>query len=297
MLDLNAVRIFTQVVDAGSLSGAARQTGQPKSTISRKLSALEEQLGIRLLQRSTRALVLTEQGRSFYLRCQNIVREAEEAEQEVQASLAEPRGVLRVSAPVEEGNNLLGSVVADYLQKYPAVEIQLTLSNDIVDMNSGQFDLAIRAGILTDSSLIAVKLMDEIMHAFASPDYLARQGMPDSLDALTDHTTLLYGAHTRQASHHLVCGNRSANLTLDGRIAVNSLEMLRQLALAGTGIAFIPRHCCQADIDSGRLMPVLPQWHFPDSGIYAVYPHRKLLSPRVRTFIDHLKEHFTHLNG
>lgn len=292
MIDLNAVHIFTQVVESGSLSAAGRDLGLPKSTVSRKMKALEEQLGVRLIQRSTRAITLTEAGNRFYQRCQRIVAEAQDAEDEILSTQSAPKGTLRISSSIEEGNALLAPIITNYLHRYPEVDIQMELNNELVDLIEGRFDLVIRAGTLPDSSLIAVKLSDDKINAYASPDYLSKHGTPENLADLQQHTVMVYGDRTHKVSHTLVCGDQQETLRLNGRVAVNSFELLKNLALEGLGIGFVPLHCCDQDVQSGRLIPVLPEWGFPEGGIYVVYPHRKLLSPAVRTFIDHLRTHF-----
>ena len=292
MLDLNGVRIFVQVVDAGGFSAAGRVLGLPKSTISRKLSQLESDLGVRLLKRSTRSLTLTEQGSTFYQRCSLIVQQAQDAESEMLDSLAAPRGILRVSAPVEEGNDLLGPVIADYLMKYPDVELQLHLTNEFVDLVRGEFDVAVRAGKLQDSSLIAVKLFSETMTPYASPAYLQKHGTPANITQLAEHTCFLYGERTAKVVRQFINDGKREKVTLSGRMAVNSLGFIKNVTLRGGGIGFLPKHLCKQEEASGQLVAFLPQWRYPDGGVYAVYPHRKLMSPKVRSFVDHLRQYF-----
>ncbi|WP_261841225.1 LysR family transcriptional regulator [Aliamphritea ceti] len=297
MLDLNAVRIFVQVVDAGGFSAAGRVLGLPKSTISRKLSQLESELGVRLLKRSTRSLTLTEPGGTFYQRCRLIIQQAQDAESEMLDSLAAPRGVLRVSAPVEEGNDVLGPVIADYLIKYPEVELQLYLTNDFVDLVGGEYDVAVRAGELQDSSLIAVKLFKEHMTAYASPDYLKQHGTPADISQLAEHNCFLYGERTAKVLHQFIHDGKREKVTLSGRMAVNSLGFIKNVTLRGGGIGFLPEHLCKEEQASGQLIAFLPQWRYPEGGVYAVYPHRKLLSPKVRSFVDHLRAYFAETSG
>ncbi|MBN3561498.1 LysR family transcriptional regulator [Aliamphritea spongicola] len=292
MLDLNGVRIFVQVVDAGGFSAAGRVLGLPKSTISRKLSQLESDLGVRLLKRSTRSLTLTEQGSTFYQRCRLIVQQAQDAESEMLDSLAAPRGILRVSAPVEEGNDVLGPVIADYLMKYPEVELQLHLTNEFVDLVGGEYDVAVRAGELPDSSLIAVKLFSETMTPYASPEYLQKHGTPTDIAQLAEHSCFLYGERTAKVVHQFINDGKRDKVILSGRMAVNSLGFIKNVTLRGGGIGFLPKHLCKQEEASGELVAFLPEWRYPEGGVYAVYPHRKLMSPKVRSFVDHLREYF-----
>jgi len=296
MLDLNAIHIFTRVVETGSLSAAGRSLDLPKSTISRKLAALEEHLSVRLVNRSTRSLTLTDQGSRFYQRCIRIVEETLEAEQEVQAELGEPKGTLRISAPVEEGNGLLGPLLSSYIVRYPEVDIQLNLTNDVVDMIEGRYDLAIRAGLLPDSTLVAIKLLDERVCAFASPDYLARYGTPKDPSQLQQHHCLVYGSSS-SFPHQLVRDKEQISIPLTGRVAVNSFELIKKMTLCSSGVGFIPDHYCETEAADGTLIPLMPEWSYPEGGIYAVYPSRKLVSPKVRSFIEHLRSHFSEINA
>jgi len=291
-MDLNDLRMFVQVVDAGGFSAAERQLGVPKSTLSRRVAALEQQLGVRLLTRSTRALTLTEQGNSVYQSGLQIVDMAQLTERSLLEQLAEPSGTLRVSAPIEEGNELLAEPVAKFLERFPKVTLQLELSNQIVDLHSGQVDLAVRAGTLADSSLVAVKLFDEQMLLVASPDYIERFGEPESLEGLIEHRCLLYGTQSNRVVYPFESQSQQRSLALKGPLTVNSLVFLQQMARRAQGIAVIPQHICQPDLDTGELVQVLPQWRCAQGGIYAVYPHRKLLTPALRSFIDLLREHF-----
>ncbi len=286
-----------QVVDAGGFSAAGRVLGLPKSTISRKLSQLEAELGVRLLKRSTRSLTLTEQGTTFYQRCRLIVQQAQEAESEMLDSLEAPRGILRVSAPVEEGNDVLGPVIADYLVKYPDVELQLHLTNAFVDLVGGEYDVAVRAGELQDSSLIAVQLFKERMTPYASPDYLSAHGTPADINQLADHSCYLYGERTAKVLHQFVCDGKRAKVSLSGRLAVNSLGFIKNVTLRGGGIGFLPAHLCREEVANGQLVAFLPHWECPEGGVYAVYPHRKLLSPKVRSFVDHLRDYFAEVSA
>lgn len=296
MLDLNAVRIFVQVVDAGGFSAAGRVLGLPKSTVSRKISVLEDELGVRLLKRSTRSLTLTEQGSSFYQRCRLIIDQANEAESELHDSLAAPRGLLRVSMPVEESYGVLGPVVADYMRKYPDVELQVQLTNEFVDLVGGECDVAVRAGTLPDSSLVAVKLLDERLKAYASQAYVKQFGLPEDVSQLAERNCYVYGEHASKIQHTLINGHRREKVHLSGQMAANSLGFIKQVILHGDGIGFVPQHLCMQEIASGVLVEVLPGWQYPDSAIYAVYPHRKLLPPKVRSFVDHLKDYFAQVS-
>jgi len=292
MIDLNDMIIFARVVDAGSISGAAREMGQPKSTISRRVKQLEEDLAVRLLQRTTRSLKLTELGAVFYERCKRVQAEAEEAERSVSLGQDTPRGVLRLTAPVETGLTRLGTVVAEYSKRYPEVQIELDLSNRFVDLVEEGYDLAIRAGQLPDSTLVARRLGSSRMVVCTSPEYIARYGTPSTPDELNQHTLLLY-SHTLKKSTLTFTGAQGiVSVQLTPQHCANSLFVLRDMVLSGYGITLLPESHVRTDMVKGTLVQLLEDWKLPEDGIYAVYPSPRHLTPKVKSFIDFLSDHF-----
>ena len=288
MIDFNEIILFTKVAEAGSFTGAARLLGLPKSTVSRKISQMEARLGVRLLQRTTRSVKLTELGAAHYERCARIVTEAEEAERAIHAGADAPRGLLRVSAPVEMAGEFLSALISEFLKAHPEIEMELDLSSRFVDLVEEGFDLAIRAGQLPDSSLVARRLGQDRFEVFASPDYLDRTGTPASPHDLKSRACILYGQGKRKQTFRFSGANGLASVTLHGRFLVNNLHVARDIAVAGLGLAPLPTHMCVQEIASGRLVRVLQAWQLPESGIYAVYPSPRHLTPKVRTFIDFL---------
>jgi DNA-binding transcriptional LysR family regulator len=289
MLDLNNMIIFARVVDAGSISGAAREMGLPKSTISRKLKLLEESLSVRLLQRTTRSLTLTELGAAFYERCKQVQAEAEEAERSVSLGQERPTGTLRVTAPVEMGLTRFGRIIAEYSGIYPDVRIELDLSNRFVDIVEEGYDLAIRAGRLPDSTLIARRLGNSRMLVCASPEYIESHSTPDTPDDLNRHTLLLYGNRLIKGNWTFSGPEGTINVQLQPRHCANSLTVLRDMVLSGHGIALLPASHVLPDVAVGRLVLLLEEWRLPEEGIYAVYPSPRHLSPKVKSFIDFLE--------
>lgn len=286
MLNLNEMAIFTRVVDAGSFSGAARLLGLPKSTISRKVALLEEHLGVRLLQRTTRVLKLTEIGTAYYAHCSRMVNEAEEATRLVSQMQVTPRGQLRVTAPTEFGSRYLGKIVATYLHRFPEVRVEIDLCNRVVDIIEEGFDLAIRGGTLTDSSLIARKLVSAADYLCASPGYLAQHGIPTHPERL-ERLELISYAGFRGHSTKLVDGQGGTfAVSATGKLLVNSLALARDAALAGYGLVVLPEWFCWEELQRGQLQRVLADWTLAGTGLYAVYPTPRHLSTMVRSFIE-----------
>src|SRR5438067_3304143 len=222
-IDLNELVVFARVVQAGSFTAAARTLGLPKSTVSRKVSELEERLGARLLHRTTRKLGLTDAGRAYYERSARIVAEVEEAEQAVGRLQAEPRGLLRVSAPLSFAP-LLGPLVTGYLQRHPGVQVELWCGDRAVDLVEERFDVAIRVGPLADSGLVARSLGTMARVLVAAPGYCKREGTPRAPAALADHACIVFGAGRVWT---LVAGGKQAEVRVPARLTVNDLEIAR----------------------------------------------------------------------
>lgn len=293
MFNLNDMLIFTKVLEAGSFTAAAKQLGLPKSTVSRKIAQLEESLGVRLLERTTRALKLTEIGAAYLERCSRIVNDVEEANLIATQMQAQPKGRLKITAPTEFGASYLGAIVADFLEQYPQVEAEVDLTNRVVDLIEEGFDLAIRAGTLPDSTLIARKLANDRVFICASPVYLERRGKPLTPEDLSRNEMIL--APGAIQSHIKLVSEEGAAATVGvrGKLRVNSLTMARDAALAGLGLVALPEMICWQDLQSGNLLVALDGWSLPGSGLYAVYPSPRHLSAKVKTFIDFLQAKLT----
>lgn len=293
MPNLDDMAIFTRVVEAGSFTAAAGSLGLPKSTVSRRIALLEESLGVRLLERTTRVLKLTEIGAAYFERCSRIVGDAEEANLEVTRMQATPRGRLRITAPTEFGSIYLGEIVAAYLKKYPEVAVEAELTNRVVDLIEEGFDLGIRGGVLADSSLVAHKLTGGLTHVCASPGYLEERGEPQSPEELAGHTMIFSPAAPASHIKLVSADGGEVSVAIRGSLRVNSLAMARDAAAAGLGLAALPEMICWEALDDGRLRIVLDGWTLPGTGLYAVYPTRRHLSAKVRSFIDFLQEKLT----
>lgn len=292
-LDLNLMRIFVAVVDAGGFSSAARTLSVPKSFVSRKVALLEEHLGVRLLNRTTRSLSLTDAGREFHEQAARIVASAEEAERTVTGMQETPSGLLRITAPVEFGIEFLGPVATGFMKRHPEVRLNLALTDRTVDLVEEGVDLAIRAVPLTDSSLIARSLGKFRFILVASPKYLAARGTPKRPADLTAHDALVYGAVTDKPTWILEEKGRKIRVPISPRQTATVLALAREAAVAGLGIAFLPSFLCASEIRRKRLVQVLEKHLPPEREFHVVYPARRHLAAKTRAFLDFLKEKMT----
>ena len=287
-MDLNDIVVFTKVVETRSFTAAAEQLGLPKSTVSRKLAQLEERLGVRLVQRTTRKFALTEIGEAYYARCQRIVADLAAAEQLVTDMQATPRGRVRVTAPIDLSMRYLGAIVADFLGKHADINVELEANDRIVDLIEEGFDLGVRIGPLPESTLIARRLVTIDAVLCAAPSYLARRGTPTTIEELEDHDRVLFTPSPRTQSWTLVHGDASFEFGRPARFASNNVGAVHGAALAGGGVALLTDFMVAADIASGALVPLLPEWRGRAIDVHAVYPARQNLPPRLALFLDHL---------
>ena len=285
--DLNEILVFTRVVQAGSFTAAARVLGMPKSSVSRKVTSLEDRVGARLLQRTTRKLGLTDAGRLYFERASRIIAEIEEADQAISRMQAAPRGLLRVTAPLSFG--ILGPIVAGFLRKHAEVQIDMVCTDRRVDLVDEGFDLAIRAGVLDDSTLVARSLGGIRRILIAAPGYLRKHGSPRAPADLADHDCIAFAAGSAPGVWELLHGERSAEIRVRPRLSVNDLDLMVGAARSGIGIALIPEFVCTADLDAGRLRRVLPDWCSSVTPVHAVYPTARHLSPKVVAFVEALR--------
>jgi DNA-binding transcriptional LysR family regulator len=283
-VDLNQMFLFVRVVQAGSFSAAARQLTVPKSTLSRKVAELEERLGVRLLQRTTRKLGLTDAGRTYYDQAARIVADAQVAEQAVGHMQAAPRGVLRVTAPLSFA--MLAPIFTEYLRKYRDVQVDLVCSDRTFNLVEDGFDVAIRAGQLADSSLVARNLGALKRVVVAAPGYCKAHGTPKTPDDLKEHTCVVFAAGAAPNVWALESEGKRIEVRVTPRFTVNDLEIMRAAAIDGIGIAWMPEFVCADDIRKRRLRHVLPEWRSTETPLHAVYPTARHLSPKVATFID-----------
>jgi DNA-binding transcriptional LysR family regulator len=289
--NLNDVLVFTKVVDAGSFTSAAKEIGVPTSTVSRRVSRLEDHLGVRLLQRTTRKLNLTDAGRTYYERVSDAVAELGNAERELSEVTGAPKGRVRVTAPAEF--HTFTPLIASFLESYPEVNVEFDLSNRNVDLVAEGYDVAIRAGRLADSSLIAHRLANSTMCLVASPQYLADHGTPQTVEDLKTHQCILFGPFIKSGVWTLQTKKESVRVPVRGRFATTSLVATREAAMGDLGIALIPKTGIARDLCHGRLFEVLPGVTLNEGALWVLYPSREHLAPAVRAFVDFVKENFS----
>lgn len=283
---LGSMRTYVAVVDSGSFAAAALRLDVSRAMVSKQVQKLEEHLGTRLLNRTTRRLSLTETGRAFHERSVQILGDVNEAEQIAGQMTTLPRGVLRVTIPLSYAQHRLGSIIGAYTQAYPQVQLDIALSDRKVDLVEEGFDVAIRIGALPQSDLIARKLGVARSIVCASPAYLAAHGTPQTPHDLSQHTCLSYSLSGGGADWRLESAGEHLTVPVNGPIRADNGDMIRLAALAGAGIVFQPHFIVGEDLAAGRLVQVLPGWESADLGIHALYPSRKHLSAKVRTFVD-----------
>lgn len=287
-MDLNDIIVFTKVVETKSFTGAADALGLPKSTVSRKLAQLEERLGVRLVQRTTRKLALTEIGEAYYDRCSRIVADIHAAEQLVTDMQSTPRGRLRVTASVDFSTRYLGEIIAAFLAEHPDINVELEAIDRVVDLIEDSFDVAVRIGQMPESTLIARRLCSLHLLLCASPDYLARRGAPKTIEELDEHDHVLFTPTSRNQTWTLVNGDATYEFGRPARLASNNYGAVVDVARAGGGIALISEFMVADELKAGHLVQVLPEWQTRPTDVHAVYPARQNLPPRLTLFLDHL---------
>jgi len=284
--------VFARVVATGSLSAAARELGLSPAMVSRRLAALESRLGVRLVNRTTRSLNLTDEGASYYESCARVLAEIEQADAAVSAGRQDPQGTLRVAMPASFGNQYVAPLIPRFAALYPAVQLALSLSDRTVNLIEEGFDLAIRIAHLADSSLAARKLAPNRRVVCASPAYLERHGAPRKPEDLAQHNCLLASDFTSTWEYNGPDGKAGA-ARVSGRYSCDNWEVLREWALAGLGVALKSTWDVRRHLEDGSLVSLLPGYTFDtDVAIYAVYPHRRHLPAKTRAFIDFLASSF-----
>ncbi|MDP2166647.1 MAG: LysR family transcriptional regulator [Hydrogenophaga sp.] len=289
-VDPNDLLIFARVAELGSFSRAAERLGLPKSTVSRRLAALEQRMGERLLLRTTRRQTVTEFGLQLLEHARQVVAEMDAVSVLREQRQAAPSGRLRVSMPSDFANLLLVDSLAAFMALHPAISLELDLSPRRVDLLGEGFDVAIRMGDLPDDALLVASKLAVLTHGlYAAPDYLAEHGDPQTPDDLARHAAVrLMRGSGEPAAWTLVQGDQRWSGVPAGRATANSPEMLIRLARAGAGVAAVPDGFALADVRSGALRRVLPGWALPSSTAWAVYPGRKLMPAKTRAFVDML---------
>lgn len=283
--DLEAVRVFVHVVQCASFTSAAAQLGLPKSTVSRRVAVLEEQLGVRLLHRTTRRLHLTDAGEVYFARAARVIGDLEAAEQDVLAMQASPRGRLRITAPADL--RYLANIVSDFQAAHPEVAVFTSMTQRKVDLVGEGFDLALRAGHLDDSTLIARRLATLGSGLFASLRYLDAHGTPDTLEALQAHRVVAFSRRDNLGSWTLqATGGESTVVEVEAAIASDDYGYVHDTVAGGAGIGMLPHFLGLPSVEAGTLRRVLPNYEGPSVPLHALYPSPQHLTPKVRAFID-----------
>lgn len=289
---LDAMRAFAKVVSLGSYAEAGRALGLTRSAISKAVMELEQTLGARLLDRTTRRVGPTEAGLAYYERCVDIIARVEETEMQVSHMHQEPRGVLKINAPASFGALYLGPAIADFMAIYADLKIELTLNDRFIDPIEEGVDVTIRIASLADSSLVARKLAPARRVLVASPDYIGQRGAPAGLDDLARHKCLVYGHTTLLQRWQLTDGDETVQVAVNSTLCSNNGDILRAAALAGHGIAALPTFLVGPDIREGRLSVVLPK-HPPTAlTIHALYTPNRYLAAKTRVLINFLVARF-----
>ena len=287
-LDLNAARVLVRVVQQGSFRSAARVLGMPKTTVSRKVAELEEQLGVQLLLRTTRTLALTDAGTAFVEEAEGAIARLEAAEAAVAELHAEPRGTLRVTTTIPLGQQILAPIVAAFVAAYPAVEVVVHLTDRPVDLVSERYDIAIRAGALPDSSLVGQRIGSSTYRIVASPAYLAARGAPVRPADLSSHDCLRFakaGVAVRTTWPFQV-GKRAVDVPVRGRLVSDDFAVLRAAAECGAGIARLPSAVTHASLRDGALVGILDGFAPPPTPLHLLHAGSHRLPSRTRAFLD-----------
>ena len=281
---------FVYVAEYESFTRAAKELGISTAQVSRQISALEKRLNIRLLYRTTRKVSLTEEGRVFYQHCRGVIDGLDAAEQAVSNLQTKPQGRIKLTAPVTYGEQQLLPLINDFMVQYRDIEVTAFLSNQKIDLIEGGYDLAIRIGKLSDSTMMAKKLSHRTNFVCAAPTYLEKHGIPHFLSELSEHNCLL---GTRDYWHFIENdkeAGKERNMRVSGTVQYNSGHSLVDAALKGLGIVQLPDYYVQKHLASGALVSVLDNYREPEEGIWAIYPHNRHLSPKIRLLVDYLAE-------
>lgn len=293
MQNLTDIAIFVKVVELASFTAAAEALESSQPVVSKAVTRLEEKLGARLLNRTTRRLSLTEAGSELYRRSVRALKEIENAELEVARFQTEPRGTLRVAAPMSFSILHLGPFIHEFLQRYPGVAVELNMSDQQVDLIEEGYDVAIRIGQLQDSNLVARKITACRQVLCASPAYLAKHGTPQRPEDLLEHNCIVYSFLMTPREWRLTDADGETHVVpVNGTLHSNNGLVNRAAAIAGTGILLLPTFYIGEEVKSGALKPVLCDFKPHEIAVYAVYPERRNLMPKVRAFIDALAEKF-----
>lgn len=280
---------FVHVAENASFTQASKKMAISTAQVSRQISALENRLNVKLFYRTTRKVSLTEEGRVFYQHCRSVLDGLDAAERAITNFQTTPQGKIKLTASVTYGEQQVLPLVSDFMLQYSEVAVSAYLSNQQIDLVEGGYDLAIRIGKLADSSMMAKKLGTRTSYVCASPEYLEKHGIPHAISELSKHSCLL---GTLDYWHFMESG-KEKNIRVAGKLRYNSGYSLADAALKGLGIVQLPDYYVQNHLQSGELITLLDSYRVPDEGIWAIYPHNRHLSPKIRLLVDYLAKHLS----
>jgi DNA-binding transcriptional LysR family regulator len=289
MVDLNEIAVFVAVAQLGSFTRAARALAMPVSTVSRRVADLERQLQVTLLQRTTRKLTLTPQGREYFDQCAEPLGHLYDAERVLTGAQRQPVGILRLSVPVILGDSAFLGFLSDFLRNYPGIRLDLFITNQMLDLVSENIDVAVRFGALESSSRVARKLGTTVRYVVAAPAYLDGRTRPREPTELSKHVCVLLNAVNNEVEWELVNQRRRARVRVVGAVASRDFRSISFFVNRGHGLGLMPSTYCDAEIESGRLVRLLPDWSSPPMSVHAVYPTRKFLPEKVSVFLRELQ--------
>ena len=292
-LDLNSLRLYYDVVNAGSITRAAEQLRTPKSTISRKLAQLEKDLGVILLKKGPKRLAMTDIGAALYDRCRRLVIEIEDVGQATAEMQGELRGSLRVSIPVDFGISWISRAIAEFVGKYPEINLEIEVNSRAVNPREDPYDLTIQLGPLKESGLTFRRLATITRGVYASPDYLAKNGMPRTVEDFARHNCIITDQQRQDGVWTFRNQTKHRFIEVSGKVTVNNIGIARDLAINGVGLSMLPNIMCQNDVKAGRLVRVLTNWESPPVQATALILSRKGIPNKTRVFLDFLAERLT----
>lgn len=288
VVDLSDVEVFVRVVEANGFSAAARALRLPKSTVSRRVARLEDALGTRLLQRTTRSLSLTEAGREYHSRVSGALAAMEEAAALALQAQEHPHGAVRLAAPPDVGSELLPGLLAGFVERFPDVRVEVDLDPNAPGLVEGGYDLALRAGRPVDVTAATVRLQQVDFRLYAAPGYRDRRGLPEKPDELVGHACVLFRARNGRARWRLEGPGGEVEVVVGGSLSADDMTFVRRAAIAGVGVALLPELVGERAVATGRLCPVLPAFHSPGIPLYLVHPSATHVPLHVRVLRDFL---------
>ncbi|MCC2613741.1 LysR family transcriptional regulator [Neorhizobium sp. Rsf11] len=289
MTDLNDIAIFVMVAQMESFSHAAAALGMPVSTVSRRVSRLEERLQTALIHRTTRKLSLTTQGRAYFTECSGPLGHLHEAERVLVETQRKPEGLLKITVPVVLGHEAFYEFVSSFLFRYEDIQIDLAVTNAFLDLVAENVDVAIRFGEMIDSTIVSQRIGTNVRYLVASPDYLRGRTIPMRPEDLSQHRCIVLNGRNNEAEWHLVRGKKEVKVQVRGPVSGRDLQTLSAFTYKGHGIGFLPTNYCEEHIRRGSLVRLLSDWASPEIAVQAVYPSRRFLPAKTQMFLAALK--------